>query len=307
MPILNKGYTKHADWREQNKHWDWGGYMSADLISVDIRVDIPASCDSMTATIVDWNFNQTGGTSGDGFVDFLGFAWWDIKDHTNFEDTFFVDQPRSQYYNGKYVEPSSNVFTQINSITMNQGSGFFDLDTFYWTWQGNEGLGRRGNSGNPVGKSHTWPLYESDFDDNGTLKDRIVFIAYQRHLDWGAADTSAGHRPSPEHAHWLITDHYWTSADIWNWKFHPMAIRKGSSWYSCNRLNSEVGHGDGHLGIRKGGRWNGVWNDDYDVKSSEGYYDGDPKNQAGSYVYLPRVGIGSDALRHKNDIHEWEP
>lgn len=305
--ILNQDYQKHADWHEENKPWDFGGYMTAVLRNITIRVDIPAPCTQMTATVTDWDFGRLPPSQkGDGFVDYLGFAWWDPRLHTEFEDAWFVDAGRTQWNGSMYIEPSSNVFSQINAITGAQGSTFYP-NTFYYEWQGNEGTGRTGNSGSPIGRSHTWPLTDEDFDESGALKNHPVFYVYNRHFDWGDGSMYPNCRPKPEHAHWRITDWYWFSDGVWNWKYHPMAIRKGSNWYSCNRLNSDVGHGDGHLGIRKGNRWNGVWNDDYDILSNEAHYDAKPYGEAGDYVYLPRVGLGADAVRLKDDIHEWEP
>lgn len=312
MPILNRGYSKHADWHiNDSRTWTFGGFFNAALNRITVQVDIPKTCDSLTATITDWEFQRLPpSTTGDGFVDFIGFAWWDDRDHTNFEDTWFPNTVRNQFPDGTKREPEGIAFSEIDSITMTQNSGFYDLDTWFWVWQGNEG-GSRWQSSNPIGMSHTWPLSENvDFDEHGQLKDRIVFCSYNRHLDWGDATSDHGHPcipgSDPAHAHWLIDEKYWFSAGIWNWKYHPMAIRKGDDWYSCNRLNSDVGHGDGHLAIRKGGRWNAVWNDDYDVRTSEGYYDQVNGETPGPFVALPRVGLGSDAVRQQEDLHEWE-
>lgn len=320
MAHINIGYNRHADWMVTNQTWTWGGFMTATLGNVIMRLDIPGTLDSLTATIVGWNFSLVPPTSfGDGFIDFIGFAWWDERDRTYFTDEWFFRPPNPDPPPDRLPEEPGKVFNEIKDITVHQQTGFYDLDTWFWCWQGNEGAGRVAYAPSPVGMSHTWPLTADDWDDDGCLKDRIVFVVYKRHYD--VFDFPAPHHSVSMEAHWYICDYYWLSmhhgtdgsggpgddgpGGIWNWKYHPMAIRKGNEWYSCNRLNSEVGHGDGHLAIRKGGQWNAVWNDDFYIETSEAYDDSPPEGE-GPWVYLPRVGIGNDAIRTKADVHEWE-
>lgn len=308
MPYLNKGYTKHADWAFTTpRDWTFGGFFNARLNHIVVRIDIPPTLDSMTATITDWDFNRLPpSVTGDGFVDVIGFAWWDERDHTAFYDTWFPNTTRYHYPDGTPYEPVYIPEAERSNITVTQGSGFYDLDTWFYVWQGNEGRDRWGLEQNPIGKSHTWPLTEADFDEHGALKDRIVFVSYNRHLDWGD-NMNPGCIPGddPRHAHWQIDYRYWFSDGIWNWKYHPWAIRKDGTWYSCNRLDAEVGHGDGHMAIRKGGRWNAVWNDDFDISDNEAH-DDEENGSVGPFIPSPRVGIGCDAVRQKDDVHEWE-
>lgn len=317
MPYLNYGYQKHADWKlSLPQPWDWGGYMKTITNGVDMRIDIPPTLDSMTATIEAWDFELLEPeNTGDGFVDFIGFFWCDERKRTHFRDSHFPNTYRT-YLNGVEIEPEFIPFQEIKYIEMNGSPDYADSgpygfyqNTFYYMWQGNEGMHRIGYMESPVGKSYTWPLTVNDFDEKGALKDRPVWGFYTRHLDWGSAQGTPEHPcipgDDPRHAHWSIPIEYRFSDGIWNWRYHPMCIRKNGQWYSCNRLDSEVGQGDGHLAIRKGGRWNGVWNDDFDLMQEEGFYD-DKDQKAGPMVFLPRVGIGCAAVRQKEDVHEWE-
>lgn len=307
MAYINSGYEKHADWQQLTPQpWSWGGYMSTMLNGVEMIVDIPPTLDSLTAKIVKWDFELIPPVvTGDGFIDFIGFFWCDEHERTHFADAYFPDSPRITQPDGTQIEDSNIPFTQIYSIASNSK---FWANTFYWMWQGNEGKGRIGYAESPVDKpqgTHTWQLTPEDFDEAGNLKNRPIWGFYIRHLDWGNVIDEPAHPHIPGNAHWYIPLEYWFSDGIWNWKYHPWAIRKDGQWYSCNRSDAEVGHGDGHLAIRKGGRWNGIWNDDYNVNENEAYYDN--KNGAqGPWTFCPRIGIGAATVRNKDQVHEWE-
>lgn len=307
MTFFNLGYERYCVWTyaERQPLHEWGEFMDG-TYSVTVGWTISGDGHKLTAEILDWNFDRLPPAAyGNGFIDVCGFSWYD-DERSDLPETWIPNNHQGIKGAPPYIpEIWGNVAQEGLQVETMNHSVFWD-NCFYKIWQNNK-EGESPQWGqvpeNPVGATHTWNLTDDDWDANGQMKDRIVILVWIRHYD---DDIASEHwQDHPRTAHWKVHLPIHFTFEHINWKFHPMNIRKGGEWYSCNRLNREVGHGDGHLAIRKGGRWNGVWNDDFKPQDSEGYYDDDPEGQ-GPFVYLPRSGIGAKANRAVEEVHEWE-